>query len=304
MTAPPSAAQTPPAGAFPGRRCIATMTLPGTLRQKLTAARDAGFDAAELTFADLHSSGLAPREIRAVAGDLGLRIEVLQPLQDFEGTPEDAPGDGPGRARRALAAAAELGASTLLAGSSTRPDARDSTSLAAAQLAGLGDLAAACGIRVAYEALPWGTAVRTWERAWEIVQACGHPAVGLALDSFSTLASGGDARHLHRVPPAKIALVQLADAHLPEPGIDPGIDPGLKTWSLTRRTYPGHGDLDVAAFAAHVARTGYQGPVSLEIFHPAVTGPRADPAAVARQAMRSLRRLEASLPGSSAGRRP
>src|ERR671929_76481 len=66
------------------RRSIATVCLSATLEEKLAAAARAGFDGIELFEPDLVGSRLRPAEVRRRAEDLGLRIELYQPLRDFE----------------------------------------------------------------------------------------------------------------------------------------------------------------------------------------------------------------------------
>jgi 4-hydroxyphenylpyruvate dioxygenase len=47
---------------------------------------------------------------------------------------------------------------------------------------------------VAFEALAWGRHIQDHRQAWEIVREVNHPAVGLVLDSFSSLARSNTAR--------------------------------------------------------------------------------------------------------------
>ena len=67
-----------------------------------------------------------------------------------------------------------------------------------------------------------------------------HPAIGLILDSFHTLARKIDLDTIRRIPGDRIFLVQLADAPL--------LDMDLLSWSRHFRNMPGQGDLAVADF--------------------------------------------------------
>ena len=67
------------------RHSIATVCLSGTLEEKLRAAAEVGFDGVEVFENDLIASPLRPREIRDLAGELGLSIDLYQPFRDFEG---------------------------------------------------------------------------------------------------------------------------------------------------------------------------------------------------------------------------
>lgn len=264
---------------------IATVTLPGPLPAKLRAAAGAGFDGIELTEPDLQASGLRPAEAGRMAADLGLRVLLYQPLRDIGGTPPGRLREGLDRAERMLAAMRGLEAGTLLACSSTEPDAIDDDELAAAQLGLLADLAARHGARVAFEPLSWGTAIFDYWHAWQVVQAAGRQNLGIALDSFHILARGDDPARIRDIPGEKLFFVQLADAQ--------GRAEDYKTWS---RHHRGIGDFDLAGFARAVAAAGYQGPWSLEVFSDDLSQER--PGVVAGRAIKSLAELlDQPLPG-------
>lgn len=69
-------------------RSIATVSLSGTLRQKLEAVSAAGFEGIELFEADFVNFKGSAAELRRIASDLGLSIDLYQPFRDFEGMPE------------------------------------------------------------------------------------------------------------------------------------------------------------------------------------------------------------------------
>jgi hypothetical protein len=112
----------------------------------------------------------------------------------------------------------------------------------------LGERAAARGIRIGFEALAWGRHVNDHRDAWEIVSRADHPAVGLILDSFHTLARKLDPDSIRAIPADRIFLVQLADA--------PAIEMDLLQWSRHFRNMPGEGDL------CHRCPTASRSPVS------------------------------------------
>ena len=68
------------------RRSIATVSLSGMLREKLQAAAAAHFDGVEIFENDLLQFPGSPREVRRIAEDLGLTIDMFQPFRDFDGT--------------------------------------------------------------------------------------------------------------------------------------------------------------------------------------------------------------------------
>ncbi|WP_330336756.1 bifunctional sugar phosphate isomerase/epimerase/4-hydroxyphenylpyruvate dioxygenase family protein [Streptomyces sp. NBC_00557] len=257
---------------------IATVSLSGTLTEKLAAAARAGFGGVEIFENDLLACPLAPEEIRARCADLGLSIDLYQPMRDIEGVPDDVFARNLRRARHKFELMNRLGADTVLVCSSVSPDAVDDDARAAGQLARLADLAQESGVRVAYEALAWGRHVNTYEHAWRIVEAAGHPALGVCLDSFHILSRGCDPKGIEDIPGEKIFFLQLADAPL--------LAMDVLQWSRHYRCFPGQGGFDLAGLLRHVLAAGYEGPLSLEVFNDVFRQADAGPTAV--DAHRSL----------------
>ena len=267
------------------RKSIATVSLSGTLVEKLEAAAAAGFDGVEVFEADLLGFDGTPADVRALCDGLGLTIDLYQPFRDFEAMPDPVRARNLDRAERKFDVMQALGASLVLVCSNTQGAAIDDDARAAADLAAMAERAAARGLRVGYEALAWGRHVRRWGHAWRIVQAAGHPALGLIVDSFHTLALDDDPAGLVDVD--RLAFVQLADA--------PRLAMDVLQWSRHFRSFPGQGDLDIARFLRPVLASGYVGPLSLEVFN---DGFRAAPARlVARDGLRSLVLAEAEAGG-------
>ncbi|MEU6161208.1 TIM barrel protein [Streptomyces sp. NPDC047130] len=260
------------------RTSIATVSLSGSLTEKLTAASRAGFDGVEIFENDLLAGPLTPEEIRVRCADLGLRIELYQPMRDIEAVPPEEFERNLRRARHKFALMRRLGADTVLVCSSVSPLAVDDDALAAEQLHRLAGAAEEHGVRVAYEALAWGRHVNTYDHAWRIVEAAGHPALGTCLDSFHILSRGSDPAGIEDIPGEKIFFLQLADAPL--------LAMDVLQWSRHYRCFPGQGGFDVAGLVRHVVRAGYRGPLSLEVFNDVFRQAEAGPTAV--DARRSL----------------
>lgn len=257
---------------------IATVSIPGNLREKLAAIAAAGFDGLEIFEQDFIADEGSPRDIGAMIRDHGLEILLFQPFRDFEGLPEPARSKAFDRAERKFDLMAELGTELMLVCSSVHPQALGGIDRAAEDFRELGARAAQRGLRVGYEALAWGRHVSDHRDAWEVVRRADHPNVGLILDSFHTLARKIDPETIRRIPGDRIFFVQLADAPL--------IEMDLLYWSRHFRNMPGEGDLDVSAFMRAVLATGYSGPASLEIFNDQFRG--GSPAGLARDGHRSL----------------
>ncbi|HWC23628.1 MAG TPA: TIM barrel protein [Flexivirga sp.] len=257
---------------------IATVSLSGVLSDKLTAIADAGFDGVEIFDNDLIAAPMHPAEVATRCADLGLSVDLFQPVRDVEGVRPEEFGRVLHRLRRKFETAQQLGAPVVLACSNVSPTAIDDPGLRAEQLHRIGELAAAYGIVVAYEALAWGRHVNRVRQSWRAVQDAGHPAITLAVDTFHMLARRDDGAALDGIPGDRIGFLQVADA--------PMLDMNVLEWSRHFRCFPGQGTLDVAGVVSATLEAGYAGPVSLEVFSDVVR--EAPPAVTARDAMRSL----------------
>ena len=269
------------------RKSIATVSVSGTLPEKLAAIAQARFQGVEIFESDLVNAPVPAERIRWQAADLGLAIELYQPFRDFEAMPPDRFAASLKRAERKFGVMERLGADTMLVCSNVSPASIDDDALAAEHLHALAGRAAARGIRIAYEALAWGRArSHDYQHSWEIVRAdLRIPALGVCLDSFHILSRGSDPAGIRRLPAEKIFFLQLADA--PVLAID------VLQWSRRYRCFPGQGGFDLPGFLGHVLAAGYRGPLSLEVFSD--TFRQAEPEATALDAMRSLLYLEESL---------
>ena len=179
-------------------------------------------------------------------------------------------------------------------------------------------------IKIAYEAVAWGTHVDLWEQSWDIVKRVNRANFGLCLDTFHmagrvygdpTSASGktpnADAEYkasldlLRReLDPAKIFYLQLSDAERLARPLIPGHELYIEganqrmTWSRGARLFPLEavfgGYLPVlAAIATIVNDVGYRGWISMEIFSKQLKKPNSPrvPDEYARRAAASYRRV-------------
>ncbi len=240
-------------------RSIATVSLSGSLDEKLRAVAAAGFEAVEIFENDLLSFNGSPRDVGQLCRDLGLVICAFQPFRDFEGMPEPQRARNFARAERKFDLMQELQTDLLLICSNISQASLGGIDRAAADFRELGERAASRGLRVGFEALAWGRHVSDYRDAWEIVRRADHKSIGIILDSFHALAPMLPVTAIESIPADKIFLVQLADA--PKLGLD------VLSWSRHFRCFPGQGDLPVGDFMKAVRATGYAGPLSLEIFN-------------------------------------
>ncbi|MEO8136864.1 MAG: TIM barrel protein [Betaproteobacteria bacterium] len=264
------------------RKSIATVSMSGTLREKLEAIAAARFDGYELFESDLTYFKESPAVAGSIARDLGLSCELYQPFRDFEGSTDAAFRRSLERAERKFDVMQALGAPLMLVCSNTSPDVIPDEELAAAQLHELAERAARRNLRIGYEALAWGRAVNRYAQAWAIVERANHPQLGLILDSFHTFSLKDDPAGIANIPGEKIFFMQLADAPL--------LVMDVLQWARHFRSFPGQGQFDLESFLAHVLEAGYSGPISLEIFNDVF---RERPnRRTAKDAMRSLLYLE------------
>ena len=276
------------------RTALATVCISGTLEDKLDAAAAAGFDGVEIFEPDLVASALTPAQIRERCADLGLSIDLYQPFRDLDSTSPERFAANLRRAEHKFALMAELGTDLVLVCSAVAPDAVADIDVLAGQLRTLAERADAHGMRVAYEALAWGTQVSTYERSWDAVRLADHPALGLCIDSFHILSRGSDPAGIEDIPGEKLFFLQLADA--------PHMDMDVLQWSRHYRLFPGQGTFDLPAFLGHVLTAGYTGPLSLEVFNDVFR--QSDPRRAAVDARRSLLALrEAAVAHVPAARR-
>ncbi|GAA1834399.1 sugar phosphate isomerase/epimerase and 4-hydroxyphenylpyruvate domain-containing protein [Pseudonocardia alni subsp. carboxydivorans] len=296
-TAPTGTVPTGTPATGTARLSLATVCLSGTLEDKLAAAATAGFDGVEIFAPDLLADPGSPAAIGARCRDLGLSVDLYQPLRDIDSTDPDRFAANLRRADATFEVMAGLGADTVLVCSSVSPDAVDPAAdadLLAAQLHTLAARAHERGLRIAYEALAWGRHVDTWDASWDAVRAADHPALGLCLDSFHVLARGSDPAPIAEVPGGKLFFLQLADAR--ELSMD------VLSWSRHHRLFPGQGGFDLPAFLAPVLAAGYAGPLSLEVFNDVFR--QSDPVRTAVDARRSLIALAEATALAGAGTDP
>ncbi|OZD77155.1 dehydroshikimate dehydratase [Rhodococcus sp. 05-2256-B2] len=261
---------------------VATVSLSGSLDEKMRAIAEAGFDGFEVFEPDLISSPDLPADIAKKAADLGLTVDLYQPFRDADSDDPDQFARNLVRAERKFDVMEQLGCDLLLVCSSPLAGAVREDDMLIEQMATLAERAHRRGLRLAYEALAWGSHVATYRHAWDIVRQVDHPALGTCLDSFHILSRGDDPSGIREIPGEKIFFVQLADA--------PHLVMDVLQWSRHHRCFPGQGNFDLATFGADVVASGYTGPWSLEIFNDVFR--HSDTGRTASDAHRSLLHLQ------------
>jgi len=141
--------------------------------------------------------------------------------------------------RAGIATAAELGARFVLTAGADPEPARLLDSFGR-----FCDLAAAEGLRVAVEFLPYRP-LRTLQQAVELVDQASRPNAGVLVDVLHLARSGGAAADLAAIDPARIVLLHLCDAAAAAPA-----DGDLPREARHHRFPPGEGGLPPRAVLA------------------------------------------------------
>lgn len=260
---------------------MATVSLGGTLSDRLESMARAGFSGVEIFEDDLATSGLSARQVADIVAACGLKITLFHPCRDVEGVPALLRTRTFDRVERQFDTMEAMGAHQLLLSSNTSVDASADRARMADDICELGERAARRGIRIGYEALSWGRYVYSYRAAWEIIQRVGMPNVGLVLDTFHLFARKLSLDDILHIPSERIFMVQIADASR--------LNADYQYWSRHFRSIPGQGDFPLPEFMAAIIDMGYDGCISLELSSDELS---ALPASlVAQQAYDGLQRL-------------
>ncbi len=224
-----------------------TISLAGTLPQKLAAIAGAGFSQVMLMARDLvgHAEGIEDA-VRVVKAS-GLRVTGFQVLRDFEGLSGHLHEYKIDVAKAMLEMCHAVG------------------EMLARDLRKLAMLALPLGIRIAYEGLSWGRHVNEFTSAWDIVCRADAPNLGIGIDSFHAFATETSLDGLDMLDPDRIFLVQLSDFMWHEiKSVAERIDTARHF-----RVFPGEGvhSEAVAELVTRLDRLGYRGDYSFEVFN-------------------------------------
>lgn len=287
------------------------------LRTKLKAARNHGIQGVEIFdddlwhLADSLPGGKALGENRRAAAAIvrqlceenGITIICLQPFRHFEGILDhDQRANRFAELEHYMDLAQIMGTDLLLIPSTFLPAEQVSSRSEdlVADLTAAADLAAQKQppLRIAYEALCWGTRIDLWEESWDMVKSVDRSNFGLCIDTFNLAgrvyadpaSSTGKTPNADRdfaesmqrlvshVDVHKIFLVQMGDAARLRDPLVPGHflydedKPARMSWSRHCRLFYGEhslgGYLPVKEIMmAVLVGLGYRGWVSYEIFN-------------------------------------
>jgi sugar phosphate isomerase/epimerase len=122
---------------------------------------------------------------------------------------------------------------------------------------GLCDDAARVGAKVGIEIMPWSN-LSTTQNTLPVVEAAGAPNGGLLIDIWHVSRAGVNFAEIGRLRRETIISVEIDDA---------AETPVEDLWedTLHHRLLPGEGSFDIAGFLSEVEKTGYDGPVGIEV---------------------------------------
>ncbi len=206
------------------------------------------------------------------------------PLNALEGVFELELDDLLMRAEETFRLAAQVGIPQVIAVPGKRGhDQTPALALAGETLSALVDRARPYGVSLLYELIGFsGHAFSTLPQALTLARDAGIP---LVLDTFHLAMSKAGVEEIAALPCEMIGLVHLSDALVSAENPSGPTD--------ADRVLPGEGGLPLGALLVAIGKTGYRGPISVEVFHPKYAD--GDPNQVAKDAyLRASAALQAA----------
>jgi len=228
-----------------------------TFAERVAAAAAAGFAGIGLLaddYAACRASGLSDADLRAILDDHGVRVAELEFV--FGWARDDERARWARRVEDQLYAVADaLGARHLNVGDIDPAGDLPALDTVAERFAALCDRAAAHGLGVAIEFLPW-TDIPDVRAAWEIARRAGRPNGGILVDAWHYFRGADNEGALRTVPATQIIGVQLDDADAAS---------GAPYEDTLRRRLPGEGTFDLVGLVRLLDDIGVEAPLSVEI---------------------------------------
>ena len=263
--------------------CLNTSTIrPAPLMDKIDAAAAAGFQAVELWNEDVTvyvEGGGSLQDVKDRLTQRGLTVPSMIAIMGFVGNETPSRDERLREARRRMQQAKDLGSPFIVA---SPPMGRADLAQCGRDYAELLQIGREVGIRPAMEFLGFVEHVNSIATAREIMERSGDPSATIVIDWFHMVR--GDGREtimedLRALQGEQIAIVHLDDVPYRKP---------FSEMTDGDRVYPGDGDIPIDDLFAVLAETGYDGPVSLELFNPELWAQ--DPYQVAKTGYEKSRR--------------
>jgi 2-keto-myo-inositol isomerase len=261
--------------------CLNTSTIrPTPLLEKVRIAGRLGYGAIEpwnTEIIDYVQQGGSLSDLRTALADAGLRVVSMIALHGWIAAEGDEYRLVLEECRRRMEQAVALGSPFIVA---SPPREAVDLGRAAARYAELLRLGREVGVRPAMEFLGFSAGIKDVASVRAVAEGSGEPDATVVADVFHLLRGGGSVDDLLSLSGERIAIFHLND--LPA-------SPPPREQTDSDRVMIGDGIADLPRVIAHLRRIGYRGPLSLELFNPALWGQ--DPAEVARIGLERMRAL-------------
>jgi len=231
-----------------------------SIPQRAEAAARAGFAGIGLRNDDYtiaRESGLSDAAIAAAFRDNGLVLDEIEFVTGWSSDDAAQQERGRGVERDLYALADAVGARQLNVGSIEPLGSLPPVDAVVQRFAGLCERAAAHGLQVALEFMPW-TGIPGAALAWEIVRRAAAPNGGVLVDTWHYFRGAADPAQLRAIPVDRIFGVQINDAAREVVG-------SLRDDSVHRRRLPGEGVFDLTGFVRLVSELGVAAPYAIEV---------------------------------------
>lgn len=261
--------------------CLNTSTIrPTPLLEKIKIAGRLGYQALEPWNDEINNylqSGGTIADLKSALKDAGLKVVSMIALHSWI----TAEGDEYQRVledcRRRMDQAAELGSPYVVA---SPPQQVVDLGHATSRFAELLRLGQQAGVTPTMEFLGFVDGINNVASAWTIASGTKDPRATVVADVFHMIRGGGSVDDLLTIPGDRLACFHINDLPAtPDPRVQTDSD----------RVMVGDGIADLPRVIANLRSIGYRGPLSLELFNPALWAE--DPAEVAKKGIERIRAL-------------
>lgn len=262
--------------------CLNTVTIRGAaLEEKIEAAREGGYEGIGLWREEVEkfaAGGRSLADLRRMVEGNGLVAAEICFVGGWQWAVGEARAKAFDSAKETFEMAQGLGCGVVCALPS---NGRGDLALAAEEYGELCDLAGEYGVCPALEFIGPFEQVKDVATAWETVKGANRANGGILLDTFHFVRGGSRLEDLEALPEGAVSLVHINDA--PEKRIEELTD--------ADRVMPGEGFFPLGKILGSLARKGYEGFLSLELFNRELW--EKDACAVAKLGGEALRRVVA-----------
>lgn len=259
--------------------CLNTSTIRSTpLLDKIRIAGAAGYQGIEPwndEISDYLRDGGTLADLKSALADAGLKVVSVIALHGWVTAEGDEQRRVLNDCRRRMDQAAYLGSPSIVA---SPPMGVVDLGRAAERFGELVRLGRQAGVAPAMEFLGFVDGVKDVDSAWSIAENCGEPGAKVVADVFHMIRGGGSVDDLLKLPGDRISCFHINDVPA---------SPDPLTQTDADRVMVGEGVADLPRAIANLRAIGYRGPLSLELFNPALWAQ--DPAEVVRVGLERIK---------------